>query len=67
MERVKQNSPYEEHEKEVVLGSRVDMSEGGSKAVIEFAAARCAILERDKSVSFTIMRYGRMDNKVLFK
>eukprot|EP00918_Siedleckia_nematoides_P097649 GHVU01213916.1.p1 GENE.GHVU01213916.1~~GHVU01213916.1.p1 ORF type:complete len:844 (+),score=116.55 GHVU01213916.1:178-2709(+) len=67
MEKVKEKSPYEDKDKEVVLGSTVDMSEGGVKSVIEFAAARSSILERDQRVTVTINRYGRSDNRVLFK
>lgn len=54
---------------EVVIdhGTTGDFSEGGTKAVIEFTAARSAILESAGRVKVSIRRYGRTNSRVLFK
>ena len=51
----------------VGVGSNVDLSDGNSKAVIEFTAARCAILEGAGHVRIGIQRYGKTNNRIIFK
>lgn len=40
---------------------RLDLGEGGTKPVVEFTAASCAVLESDKKVRVGIKRYGKMN------
>lgn len=49
------------------LGSAVDMSMGNTKAVVEFIAAQSAILEGEGRVRIGIKRYGKTNNRVIFK
>ena len=49
------------------LGSFVDLSEGGSKAVIEFTATQSAVLEQEGRVKVGIRRYGKLNHRVLFR
>ena len=44
-----------------------DLSEGGSKAVIEFSATRASVMENGQRVRVGMRRYGKMNNRVLFK
>ena len=37
------------------------------KAIIEFAAPSCAVLEKDGRVKLTIMRHGNLKKRVVFK
>ncbi|XP_060076840.1 sodium/calcium exchanger 2-like [Ylistrum balloti] len=51
------------------LGSRqslsmIDLTEGGSKAVIEFTAPSCAVLENEGNVRIGIRRYGCCKNPI---
>ena len=41
--------------------STLDLTEGGSKAVVEFTAASCAVLENEGKVRVGIKRYGKID------
>ena len=51
----------------VGAGSHVDLTDGNSKAVIEFMSTRCAILESAGHVRIALERYGRLNNRVIFK
>lgn len=48
-------------EKDSTSLSGVDLSENGSKAVIEFTASSCAVLENEGKVRLCIRRYGKLD------
>ena len=48
-------------------GSMINVSEGGRRAVVEFTAARSAILEKEQRVRVSIRRYGRLDCTVVCK
>ena len=47
--------------------SMINASEGGKKSVVEFTAARSAILEREQKVRVSVRRYGRLDCTVTCK
>ena len=47
--------------------SGVDLSLGGTRAVIEFTAAQSAVLENEKRVRVGIRRGGRINNRVIFR
>lgn len=52
------------------MGSQVsltEMSHGGEKAIIEFAAPSTSILECDKRVRIGIMRHGNIHRKVVYR
>lgn len=44
-----------------------DLSEGGRKSVIEFAASSYAVLENEQVCHILIERYGRLDQDVTFR
>jgi len=44
-----------------------DLSENGTKSVIEFAASSYAVLENEQVCRILIERYGRMDQDVTFR
>ncbi|XP_064633303.1 sodium/calcium exchanger 3-like isoform X2 [Lineus longissimus] len=44
-----------------------DLSHGGVRSVIEFAATSVAVMEKDGHVRLTIHRYGRTNNRVIVK
>jgi hypothetical protein len=44
-----------------------DLSEGGTKSVIEFAASSYAVLENEQICRITIERYGKLDQEVTFR
>ena len=46
-------------------GSMINVSDGGRKAVVEFTAARSAILEKEQKVRVSVRRYGRLDCAVV--
>ncbi|XP_013405754.1 sodium/calcium exchanger 1-like, partial [Lingula anatina] len=48
-------------------GSLTDLSEKGTRAVIEFTATSCAVLENEKRVRIGIRRSGKLDSKVIFR
>jgi len=48
-------------------GSMMNVSDGGRRAVVEFTATRCAILEREQHVRVGIRRFGRLDCTVVCK
>ncbi|XP_060562323.1 sodium/calcium exchanger 2-like [Ruditapes philippinarum] len=55
---------------EDTTGSRASFyskPESRSKAIIEFAAATAAVLEKDRRVKLNIMRHGKINNRVVFK
>ena len=63
-----------ERERGEMAGSEVnvsvagpDLSEKGKKAVIEFTATKCAVLEKEQRVRVGIRRYGHLSNRVIFK
>ncbi|KAJ8319595.1 hypothetical protein KUTeg_002853 [Tegillarca granosa] len=45
----------------------LEMTERGSKAVIEFSATSTAVLEKDGRGKVNIMRHGNLEKRVLFK
>ncbi|XP_064645069.1 sodium/calcium exchanger 1-like [Lineus longissimus] len=45
----------------------LDSTDDGDLAVIEFAATSVAVVEMDKRVHISVKRYGRTDNRVIFK
>lgn len=52
------------------MGSQVsltEMSQGGEKAIIEFAAPSTSILECDKRVKIGIMRHGNIKRRVQYR
>jgi len=51
----------------MVTGSMGDLTEGGSKAVIEFTAAQSAVMENEGHVRIYIKRYGKINNRVIFR
>jgi solute carrier family 8 (sodium/calcium exchanger) len=54
-------------EKDTTSLSCVDLSENGSKAVVEFTSASCSVLENEGKVRLGIRRYGRLDLPVTVK
>ncbi|CAH1793840.1 unnamed protein product [Owenia fusiformis] len=59
--------------KDEVIGSEISMSgmsdihHDGTKAIIEFTATTCAIMERDERVRISMRRYGKLSERVIFK
>ncbi len=49
------------------LGSQADLSDGGLKTVIEFTATQSAVMEGDGRIRIAIRRYGKQNNRILFK
>ncbi len=39
----------------------IDLSEGGTNAVVEFTASSCAVLENEGKVRIGIKRFGKLD------
>lgn len=55
---------------EDTTGSRASFfskPESMSKAIIEFAAPQAAVLEKDGRVKLTILRHGKLNNRVVFR
>ena len=55
---------------EETSGSRASFHskpESTSKAILEFAAASSAVLEKDGRVKLVIMRHGKLNNRVVFQ
>ena len=44
-----------------------DLSENGTKSVIEFQASSYAVLENEQICRITIERYGKLDQEVTFR
>ena len=44
-----------------------DLSEQGTKSVIEFTATRLSVKENEGKVKVNIIRYGKMNQRVIFK
>ena len=52
------------------LGSQAsltELSQGGEKAIVEFAAPSTSILECDKRVKIGIMRHGNIHRRVRYR
>ncbi|XP_033743112.1 sodium/calcium exchanger 3-like isoform X1 [Pecten maximus] len=47
--------------------SFTSLSDGGSKAIIEFAAPSTAVFEKDGHARITVMRHGNLKRRVLFR
>ncbi|XP_021339681.1 sodium/calcium exchanger 1-like, partial [Mizuhopecten yessoensis] len=47
--------------------SFTSMSDGGTKAIIEFAAPSTAVFEKDGHARITVMRHGNLKNRVLYR
>ena len=48
-------------------GSTIDMSEGNTRAVVEFTATKASILEREGHVKIGLRRYGKVNSRVLVR
>jgi hypothetical protein len=48
-------------------GSMINVSDGGRRAVVEFTAARSAILEKEQRVRVSVRRYGKLNCRVVCK
>ena len=48
-------------------GSTIDMSEGSTRAVVEFTATKASILEAEGRVKIGLRRYGKINSRVLVK
>ena len=44
-----------------------DLSEKGTKAVVEFTATCISVMENEKRVRLNLLRYGKMNNRVIIK
>ena len=44
-----------------------DMSEKGTKSVIEFSAARLSVMENEKRVRLNLIRYGKTNARSLIR
>jgi len=51
----------------MISGSMGDLSENGTKAVIEFTAAQSAVMENEGQVKIYIRRYGKTSNRIIFR
>jgi hypothetical protein len=61
---VAQSDDSSEHSESAVARKKSDLSEGNSKAVIEFSTASLAIMENEGKVRVGIKRYGKLDCEV---
>jgi solute carrier family 8 (sodium/calcium exchanger) len=46
---------------EICFRNYIDLSEGGTNAVVEFTASSCAVLENEGKVRIGIKRFGKLD------
>ncbi|XP_060076839.1 sodium/calcium exchanger 3-like [Ylistrum balloti] len=47
--------------------SFTSLSDGGSKAIVEFAAPSTAVFEKDGHARITVMRHGNLNKRVLYR
>lgn len=60
-EKINRQKEIEHHMNENTDVSTVDLSESGTRAVVEFTASSVAVLENEGKVRVGIRRYGKVD------
>ncbi|XP_061168050.1 sodium/calcium exchanger 3-like isoform X2 [Saccostrea echinata] len=60
-EKINRQKEMEQHMNENMDVSTVDLSESGTRAVVEFTASSVAVLENEGKVRVGIRRYGKVD------
>jgi hypothetical protein len=60
-DKIKKEKEVEHHMNANMEVSTVDLSESGTRAVVEFTASSVAVLENEGKVRVGIRRYGKLD------